>query len=546
MPNNKKTNTLSGKTLSLGLGEGKTYVYRDIMNRFDQFYDIDDNDTESELKRLDLAMKRISKDLSVLADRVGAEIDTALSGVFHAHLAIVNDKGLRADIEREIKDELVSAGSAVRTVFRRWERRFQSMDAEVSKQKGDDMRDLARRLVSALAGVHSHALEKMPRGSVLVANRLLPSDTVYLARNMASAALLEVGAKGSHAALFAREIGLPCLAGLPGLLETISDNADALVDADGAEAIINPTDSQRDAFLKKVKHRTQTVEKARSLAHKEAQTQDGERIAVLANVGDAEDTQIAVDNGADGVGLYRLEQIYLSRQHPPSTAELLEAMQTTLQPAKGLPVYVRLLDVGADKPLPFIDMPREHNPSLGQRGIRLLMQYPELLQTQMDALVQLSSDFDVHILVPMVTLPADMAAAEDALKDAISRAKPSSIPKLGAMIETPAAALAAADISKHASFLSFGTNDLTQYSFAADRENAAVDTYFNDAHDVIFRLIAMVHDDVPDMPLSVCGELAGQTDTTSRLLACGITALSVVPLSIPTVKEAIRKCHKGE
>lgn len=544
MSEDRTTTTLSGKTLSPGLGEGQTFVYQNTMNRFDEFYDIDDTQTEPELKRLDRALARISDDLSVLADRVEAEIDSELSGVFHAHLAMVQDASLRAEVEKEIKGELVSAGSAVRTVFRRWERRFQSMDAEVSRQKGDDIRDLARRLVSALAGVHAHALENLPRGSVLVANRLLPSDTVFLARNMAVAALLEVGAKGSHAALFAREIGLPCVAGLPGLLDTVSESSYAVVDADGAQAIINPTATQRETFLKKAERRTQTIEKARARAHKSALTQDGTRIAVLANVGDAEDTRVAVENGADGVGLYRLEQIYLSRQHPPSTAELFEAMQTTLQPAKGLPVYVRLLDVGADKPLPFIDMPREHNPSLGQRGIRFLMQYPELLQSQMDALLQLSSDFDLHILVPMVTLPGDMAAVEEALRDATSRARTSRVPALGAMIETPAAALAAADISRHASFLSFGTNDLTQYSFAADRENASVDTYFDDTHDVIFRLIGMVHDDIPDMPLSICGELAGRSDTTSRLLECGITSLSVVPLAIPTIKEAVRNCRR--
>ncbi|MDA7865216.1 phosphoenolpyruvate--protein phosphotransferase [Akkermansiaceae bacterium] len=544
MPDNTTTTTLSGKQLSPGLGEGEIFVYRDIMNRLDEFYEIDQEDCEPELKRLDLALSRISKDLSALADRVEAEIDSELSGVFHAHLAMVQDASLKAEVETEIKDELVSSGSAVRTVFRRWERRFQSMDAEVSQQKGDDMQDLARRLVSALAGVHAHDLEGMPRGSVLVANRLLPSDTVFLARGMAAAALLEVGAKGSHAALFAREIGLACVAGLPGLLELVSESSYAVVDADDASAIVNPTDSQRNVFLKKAELRKETIEKARARAHKPALTKDGAKIAVLANVGDEDDTRVAIENGADGVGLYRLEQIYLSRQHPPSTAELLEVMQSTLEPAKGLPVYVRLLDVGADKPLPFIDMPKEQNPSLGQRGIRFLKKYPELLQTQLDALLQLSSDFDLHILVPMVTLPGDMAVVEEALKEAISKAGPSRIPKLGAMIETPAAALAAADISKHASFLSFGTNDLTQYSFAADRENASVDAYFDDAHDAIFRLIGLVHDDVPDMALSVCGELAGRSKATGRLLERGVTSLSVVPLAIPTVKEAVRDCRR--
>ena len=352
--------------------------------------------------------------------------------------------------------------------------------------------------------------------------------------------MLEVGGKASHAALFAREIGLPCVAGLPGLLETVSEECFALVDADEAQAILNPTSEQRQTFRAQQERRTRAGQRARAHAHEPAVTADGLRIAVLANVGDAEDTKLAIDNGADGVGLYRLEQAYLGRQRPPSTDELLEEMQTTLQPAKGLPVCVRLLDVGADKPLPFLDMPRESNPSLGQRGIRFLRQYPELLRTQMEALLQLSEEHDLQILVPMVTLATDMDVVRDALKAAASGTAPARLPKLGAMIETPAAALGAAKALSQSQFLSFGTNDLTQYSFAADRENPAVDPYFDDSHDVIFRLISMVRDDLPDTPLSVCGELAGRPEVTSRLIECGVTSLSVVPPAIPALKEAVR------
>ena len=545
MPDDEPSRTLSGTSLSPGWGEGDVFLYRDLLTRLDEFYDIDDAYIEEELQRLDLALVRISEELSMLAGRVEEEIDAQLSGVFRAHLAMVQDPSLRAEVEKEIKEELVSAGSAVRTVFRRWERRFRSMEAEVAAHKGDDMRDLARRLVSALAGVHAHGLENIPRGSVLVANRLLPSDTVVLARNTTAAALLEVGGKGSHAALFAREIGLPCLAGLPNLLDTVSNNSFAIVDADEGQAIINPTAEQRKVFQVRGKRRKQEIAQARAHAREPAVTVSGKQIVVLANVGDAEDTQIAVENGADGVGLYRLEQAYLGRQKPPSSAELLAEMQHTLQPAKKLPIYIRLLDVGADKPLPFVEMPTESNPALGLRGIRFLWKHPELMHTQLDALIRLSLDHDLHILVPMVALPHDMRAIRQALREAAARAKISDLPKLGAMIETPAAALAASKIMEHADFLSLGTNDLTQYTFAADRENSAVDSYFDDADAVIFRLIRMVHDDVPDTPLSICGELAGRTRATSKLIECGVTSLSVVPLSIPLVKEAVRNCDRG-
>ena len=519
MDEKETTITLSGMTLSPGLGEGRIFVYRDVLTRFDEFYDTDEAHVQDELERLNRAVLQISHDLSVLAERVGRDIDSELSGVFHAHLAMVQDPSLRTEVEKEITDELVSAGSAVRTVFRRWERRFQSMKSDVSKQKSDDMRDLARRMVSALAGVHAHALAEIPSGSVLVARRLFPSDTVFLARNTAAAALLEIGGKGSHAALFAREIGLPCIAGISGLLEAVSSGSFALVDADEANTIINPTAKKKISFHAKRERQTLISTKARERAHEPAVTMNGTRILVLANVGDADDTRVAVENGADGIGLYRLEQAYLGRQKPPNVEELLEEMKVTLEPAKELPVYVRLLDVGADKPLPFLEMPRERNPALGQRGIRFLREHPELLHTQLDALLQLSSDFDLHILVPMVTLPRDIEAVTQALKELASKCTTSRTFKIGAMVETPAAALAALDILHDTEFLSFGTNDLTQYAFAADRENEAVDVYFDDTHDVIFRLIRMVHDDIPNVPLSVCGELAGRSDAVPSSLS---------------------------
>jgi phosphoenolpyruvate-protein phosphotransferase len=545
MSDEKTSKTLSGKVLSPGLGRGKAFVYRDDLKRFDEFYDIEDSQVEEERNRFEVAVTEISGDLEDLASRVHKEIHASLSDVFRAHAVMVADTSLKAEVHKEIRDELVSAGSAVRTVFRRWERRFGSMEAEVARQKAEDMHDLARRLVLSLAGVRAHSLEHMPDGNVLVATRLLPSDTIFLARHKTAAAILEVGGAASHAALFAHEIGLPCVAGIPKVVDEVMPGELALVDADKGEVIINPNQGQERLFHAKGQRRKRAGAKARAHALEPATTTDGRTISVLANVGTVQDTQEAVANGADGIGLFRIERVYLGRQDPPDAAELLEEIRNTIQPAKGLPVYVRLLDVGADKPLPFLEDQRESNPALGCRGIRFLLKYPELLQRQLDALLQLSSDFDLHVLVPMVTLPFDIQRVKQLLIDAASRTNTAHLPKLGAMIEIPAAALAAPDIVKHADFLSIGTNDLTQYSFAADRENPAVDGYFDDTHDVIFRLLRILHEDVPQVPLSVCGELATRTRATAKLLKCGVTSLSVAPPSIPAVKEAIRKCEAG-
>lgn len=536
------SSTLLGKALSPGLGRGRTFIYRDDLSRFDEFYDIEAAQVEAERRRFGIAVTEISGDLDDLAGQVRREVDADLSDVFRAHIVMLEDASLRAEVHREIGEELVSAGSAVRAVFRQWERRFRSMEAEVARQKADDMRELQRRLVLSLAGVRANVLENMPHGNVLVASRLLPSDTIFLSRRRAAAAILEVGGIASHAALFAHELGLPCIAGIPGVVGAVPQGDLALVDAGVGEAIINPDKSEERAFEAKCKRRQQAEARARVHTQESAVTRNGKVIPVLANVGTLEDTQEAVRNGADGIGLYRIERVYLGRQKPPDATALFEEIRSTLGPARGLPVYVRLLDVGADKPLPFMEEHRESNPALGCRGVRFLLAYRELLQTQLAALLQLSSDFDLHVLVPMVTLPSDMRLVKDLLIDYASRRNFRSMPKLGAMIETPAAALSASDIVSFADFLSVGTNDLTQYTFAADRENSSVESYYDDSHQVIFRLLRTIHTDVPNVSLSVCGELATRTKVISEILDCGVTSLSVPPPSIPSVKQAVRKC----
>lgn len=523
------------------MGKGEAFVYLDVFKKLDEFYEIEWDQVDEEQSRFTEALTRISGELNALAGQVEEEMGSDLSDIFRAHATILDDASLKDEVHQKIEEELISAGSAVHAVFRRWENRFKSMEAEVAKQKADDIHDLAQRLVSSLAGIREHALENLPQGCVLVANRLLPSDTVFLARRNAAAVVLEVGGVGSHAALFAHEIGLPCVAGLNNVVHRVARGDRILVDADLPEVIVNPSQEDEAVFDEKREHLKTLALQAQTKAREPAKTLDGTPISVLANIGGPEDARAAIENGAEGIGLYRLERIYLGKQEPPNTQELLDEMRRTLEPAGERPVSVRLLDAGADKPLPFMEQLSEINPSLGLRGIRFLEKYPDLLQTQLDALLQLSIDHNLNILVPMVTLPHDMKWVREELNKMAQQKGISNLPRLGAMIEAPAAALASQGIVEYSDFISFGTNDLTQYAFASDRENAAVDAYFDDTHEAIFRLMRLVHDDAPDMPLSICGELAGRAGQVSKILDCGITTLSVAPPAIPAIKQAVRE-----
>ena len=540
MPEKEIALVIQGTPISPGLAEGITHVHHSLLGPIDVVGHIEQTNVEEEIWHLDAATARISDDLITLAAKVEREIDSRLSQVFMAHQLILIDTSLKEELKKEIAENLVNASSAVKTVFLRWEKRFLLMESQVARNKGDDIRDIAIRLRNALAGITVHPLDEIPHGCVLVTSRLLPSDTVFLADRFTAAVLLEYGSVGSHAALFSREMGLPCISRLHNLVATVPDGALALVDADKGTVTIRPQEKQKVIFRKKVDDKEHAYHLARERALSPALTKDDVTISVLANVGCSNDTEKAMLNGAEGVGLYRMERVYLGRVVPPNIDELVDEMRLTLAAAKDRTVCVRLLDIGADKPLPFMRFLAETNPSLGCRGIRLLREYPELLKTHLRAVLELTREFDVHVLVPMVTLPEDVAVVKEYLTQLGLEMQCSILPKLGAMIETPAAALSAREIAKYVDFLSFGTNDLTQYAFAADRENAAVEQYFNDAADAIFRLLQITHDDVPDVPLSICGELAGRPVHIPKLLQCGIRTFSIVPPLVPIIKEAIR------
>jgi len=533
--------TLHGIPISPGLAQGTIHVHHGLLGPIDAPATITHHQVEQEVSRLDIATASISDDLIVLATRVEKEIDARLSEVFGAHHLMLNDPSLQQELQQEIVGNLVNASSAVKSVFLRWERRFLSLESQIAREKSTDLCDLSRRMQHALAGITVHPLDELPHGAVLVTSRLLPSDTIFLASRSISAALLEYGSGGSHAALFVREMGIPCISTVYDLMHHALDGRLAQIDASVGIVVVNPTENQQLLFRSQMREEARLSRQARQNAGYPAITRDGVTVAVQANVGTVTDTQLAMDNGAEGVGLYRIEQIYAGRTTPPDSDDLVEEMTQTLLPAAGTPVTVRLLDAGADKPLPFLAFFAESNPALGRRGIRLLREYPELLRTQLAALLELTSAFDLRILIPMVTTPEDVTEVKQFLRTKCEQ-RQIAVPPIGAIIENPAAALSVCDIARHVDFLSFGTNDLTQYVFAADRDNAAVESYFNDRADAIFRLMRLVHDDVPDMPLSLCGELAGRPEQITNILACGIRTLSVAAPLVPIVKEGIRNC----
>ena len=532
---------IAGKGTSPGLVIGPAFVYRDHPENLSPPRDIKRHQIEEELSDIERAVRIVRGDLKISAQRIEAQTGPKLAAIFEAHEEMLQDPSLRREIRDEVEGTLIDASQALARVFLRWEEKFRATGQEMLQDRADDLVDLQGRLLREIAGVKTTALEKMPPGRVLVARRLFPSDTVALPRCGVLGIVLEFGGPGSHAALLARALGIPTVALIPDATERISDGQEVIVDAFEGEVILSPDEGTRSRYEESIRKAQEETLQARSLSLEPVRTADGMEIAVMANVGCGEDVIVAAENGADGVGLYRIEQFYLSRKTPPSVPELLAELRSALAPLQGKRITIRLLDLGADKPVPYVQFPSEDDPLLGRRGVRLLLTYPDLLDTQLKALLELAQEHEVHILVPMVTLAEDMERIRRRLREVADAAGIEKLPPLGAMIETPAAALCVGDIIKHSDFLSIGTNDLTQFTMAAGRENPLVNRYYLENHPAVLRLVGIVLEEAGQTPVSVCGELAANLTSIPSLLKLGLRTLSVAPPLVPSAKQAIRR-----
>ena len=529
---------VTGSRIAPGLGMGRAWFVDHTPEH--AVRRIEDHEVEPELRRIQMAFEQTREELREATRRVEEQFSTDLGRIFRAHEMMLEGMLSSPEFRQELQASLINAEAAARRVFRRWHEKFRSLKDESFRQRADDIADVGRKVLRHLEGEDTDRLKHLPAGCVLVLRRLLPSDVVSLSRRHVAAIVVESLGQGSHAALLAREKSIPTVANFPGLLERLRDGDELLVDASRGEIVIAPDVDMRTEFEERLRSRQATLAYLIGACHEPARTLDGVRVAVEANLGTSEDVALALDSGADGVGLFRIEQLYLARDLPPTQEDLLDALRAVTTPFRDKPLTIRLLDVGADKPLSYLTLPAEANPALGQRGVRLLLEYPQLAQTQIDALLRLAQEQPIRVLVPMVTLEEDIQAIRELFEMRCSELGVAQRPAFGAMIETPAAALNVPAIAKHVDFLCVGTNDLTQYTLAVGRDDPTVSRYFLDNHPSLLRLLGIIVADAGALPLTLCGELAGREEMIPQLLAIGFRSLSVAPTLIPGMKELIR------
>lgn len=532
---------LRGMAISPGLAVGPAFIYRDLFQRDIERPSIELHEIAEETARIKEAVDKVLGNLEETAHRMEAEIDAEHAAIFSAQAEMLRSGSILRDLRNELETELLNAEQVVKRVLRRLERRFQEAAHPTLQDRADDIADLARRLLTALAGIHVHTLETLPEGSVVVARRLLPSDTVVLSRRHTSAVVLEHAGPTSHAALLARALGIPAVGQAPGVTERIRPGEVLLVDGFEGGVLVDPDEDVRKSFtIPGQRYATAILARWQS-SPEPAVTKDGTRIHVMANAACGEDVAMAASYGADGVGLFRTEFLYLTHRSTPTEDELYGEMIETLAPMKGRPITLRLLDAGGDKVLPFLRLPAGPNPAFGKRGVRVLRDHPNLLMAHLRAILRLSAEHDIRILIPMVTLPGEIEWVRDSLEEVAAESGVDRLPPLGAMIETPAAALCADLLARHADFFSLGTNDLTQYVMAAGREDPFVAEYYQEDHPAVRRLVDAAIRSAPGMPIELCGEAAGRPETLAVFLKMGISTVSVAPPLIPLVKDAVRE-----
>ncbi|WP_311171539.1 phosphoenolpyruvate--protein phosphotransferase [Halobellus ordinarius] len=495
-------------------------------------------DADAERERFEAARDEAREEIRAERERTAERVGEAEAEVFDAHIQFLEDPQITEGVETAI-DEGLSAEHAVTRTFDRFVEQFAEMEGRMA-ERADDLRDVRDRLVRVLVGGDRVDLSALPEGSVVLAERLTPSDTAQLDPERVAGFATVTGGRTSHAAIFARSLALPAVVGIGDALNDVADGADVVVDGTEGTLVVDPDDETREAAAggEDVEIRADPVA-----------TADGTPIEVAANVGTEADVGPAADRGADGIGLYRTEFLFLDRTSPPDEDEQYTAYREALEAFPEGRVVVRTLDIGGDKPVGYLDLPDEENPFLGERGIRRsLGPDADLFETQLRALLRAAGDDaggDLSVMLPLVTTVEEVREAREVLEsvaaDLDAEGEEYALPEFGVMIETPAVAFLAADLVEYVEFFSIGTNDLAQYVMAAERGNDRVADLGDYRQPAVLRAIRMTVEatEGTDVWVGMCGEMAGDPDLTELLVGLGLDELSMSAVTVPQVKKAV-------
>ena len=501
-------------------------------------------DTEAEVKRVDEALKASQEQLQKLYDKAVREVGEASAAIFEVHQMMLEDEDYLEAIQNMIRTEQVNAEYAVAVTGDNFAEMFASMDDDYMKARSADIKDISERLVRNLSGQGDVDLSSI-EPSIIVADDLSPSETVQMDKDKILAFVTVHGSTNSHTAILARMMNIPALIGVKMDLEALQSGVTAVVDGFQGMVTFDPDEETKAQTETKIQEEAEKLKLLQELKGKENITLDGRKINIYANIGSVGDIGYVMENDAGGIGLFRSEFLYLGRNDFPTEEEQFQAYKQAVQMMAGKKVIIRTLDIGADKQVDYFKLGNEDNPAMGYRAIRICLRQPEIFKTQLRALLRAAVYGNLSIMYPMITSTEEVkkiyeivAEVEEELKAQEIQYK---IPEQGIMIETPAAAIISDKLAEMVDFFSIGTNDLTQYTLAIDRQNEKLDEFYNPHHEAILRMIQMVVDNAHKCGkwAGICGELGADTTLTRRFLAMGVDELSMSPGSILPVRKII-------
>jgi phosphoenolpyruvate-protein phosphotransferase len=536
--------TLRGIAASRGIVIGPAFRFRQADLRFER-YTVED--PAAEWARLQVALETAREQLAEVYAKAEAESGAEQAAIFQAHALMLEDPELLDAVRTAIEEQNVNAEAALSDAAEMYAQMLEALDDEYLSARAADVRDVAARVLRLLLGVAEIPTAGLTAPSIILARDLTPSDTVMLDKSLVLGFCTAEGGATSHTAILARGLGLPAVVGAGLDVLEILDGATLVLDGGDGMLLVEP-DKQAVAGYRVRQAATGTVlAQARERAHEPAVTRDGHRVEVVANIGNVEGAQAALESGAEGVGLLRTEFLYLERDHLPDEEEQYQAYRAIVDVFGDWPVILRTLDIGGDKELPYLDLPDEMNPFLGLRAIRLCLARPELFKPQLRAALRAGAGCNLKVMFPMVATVAEVREARAVLEECRAELLAEGQPvaeevEIGIMVEVPAAALMADHLAAEVDFFSIGTNDLSQYTLAADRTNAQVAPLASGFQPAVLRLVrdVIVAAHARDKWVGLCGELAGEPLAVPILLGLGLDEFSMNPPAIPLAKQVIR------
>ncbi|MEC9489596.1 MAG: phosphoenolpyruvate--protein phosphotransferase [Halanaerobiales bacterium] len=538
---------VKGIAASPGIAIGKTLVKKDQKIEIDR-KNISEDQVDEEIEKLHSALAEAKESLEELKEQTAEKMGEEKAEIFGAHLMILDDPEVIPAFEDKIKEDKLNAAAAVKDVVDEYAAMFSAMEDEYLRERGSDIKDVGMRVVKILLGVEDIS-DKLDQEVVIIAEDLTPSDTAQFDTDKVLAFLTKDGSRTSHTAIMARSLGIPAVVGLGSeLIEKAEDNIEIIVDGNSGKVYFSPDESTLEEYKEKLAKYKAEQKRLETYQDKKAKTKDGTEVEVVGNMGNVNDITPILENGGEGVGLFRTEFLYMDRNQLPTEEEQFKVYKEAAEKMGDKPVIIRTLDVGGDKDLPYLDFPEEMNPFLGYRAIRVCLERDDIFKPQLRAILRASQYGNLKIMFPMISSLEELDEAKLIVEDVKAELKEEGQQfnediDIGMMIEIPSAVMIADYLAQEVDFFSIGTNDLIQYTVAVDRTNEKIAPMHTPYHPAVLRLIKMTIDAAhkEGIWVGMCGEAAGDEYLIPYLLGVGLDEFSMSAVSILKTKEILSK-----